>query len=82
MRITSINASHGGRAHDSRVFALSELSRRLREKYEAGVRDCWLLGNIASLLDYHPARAIFVTPCGSRVLGFAQRQLYAVSSTE
>jgi len=40
-----VNAAHGGRTHDARVWRSSLLSNHLQEMNAAGRRDAWLLGN-------------------------------------
>ncbi|XP_024867337.1 putative nuclease HARBI1 [Temnothorax curvispinosus] len=44
-KILTLNAAHGGRTHDARVWRASRISNHLQEMYAAGRRDAWLLGD-------------------------------------
>ncbi|RLU16480.1 hypothetical protein DMN91_010548 [Ooceraea biroi] len=44
-KILTVNAAHGGRTHDARVWRASHVCNHLLEMYTAGQRDAWLLGD-------------------------------------
>ncbi|XP_029156184.1 putative nuclease HARBI1 [Nylanderia fulva] len=45
--ILAVNAMHGGRTHDSRVFHSSQLFNYLQRRQAAGERGSWLIGDSA-----------------------------------
>ncbi|XP_071570014.1 putative nuclease HARBI1 [Temnothorax nylanderi] len=45
MLILAVNAGHGGRTHDSRVWNASEVSVHLEEQHRNGRTGTWLLGD-------------------------------------
>lgn len=47
MKIRYVDARYGGSAHDSLIWRVSEARKVLRDKYAAGERNTWLLGNIS-----------------------------------
>lgn len=44
MRIRYLDARYAGSAHDSLIWNVSPAKRVLREQYNAGDRNCWILG--------------------------------------
>lgn len=48
--ILAVNAMHGGRTHDSRVFRSSRLFHYLERQQEAGERVSWLIGIVNNIL--------------------------------
>ncbi|XP_012285523.1 putative nuclease HARBI1 isoform X2 [Orussus abietinus] len=55
--ILAVNAAHGGRTHDAKVFQSSRLFAHLTEQYENGRKGLWLLGDSA-----YPLLPFLLTP--------------------
>ncbi|XP_018376734.1 PREDICTED: putative nuclease HARBI1, partial [Trachymyrmex cornetzi] len=59
--ILAVNAMHGGRTHDSRVFRSSRLLHYLEEQQEAGERGSWLIGMANNLMPFgHLSRILCI----------------------
>ncbi|XP_046812451.1 putative nuclease HARBI1 [Lucilia cuprina] len=46
MRIRFLDARYAGSSNDSLIGNISSVKQVLRQRYDAGERNCWLLGNI------------------------------------
>ncbi|XP_018399981.1 PREDICTED: putative nuclease HARBI1 [Cyphomyrmex costatus] len=56
-KILFVNAAHGGRTHDARVWNTSALSVHLKERFLNGETSAWLLGDSA-----YPILPYLMTP--------------------
>ncbi|XP_029158558.1 putative nuclease HARBI1 [Nylanderia fulva] len=81
-KILTVNAAHGGRTHDARVWRASLLSNHLQEMYTEGRRDAWLLGDSAyPLLPYLMTPKLNV-PEGTPAARYTQHHVRARSCVE
>lgn len=46
MRIRYLDARHAGSAHDSLIWNMSHAKQILRERYDGGDRNSWILGKM------------------------------------
>ncbi|XP_024867004.1 putative nuclease HARBI1 [Temnothorax curvispinosus] len=70
--ILAVNAMHGRRTHDSRVFRSSRLFHHLERQQEAGERGSWLIGDSAYPLMPFLLKPILNAPMGSPEFRYTQ----------
>ncbi|KYN21869.1 Putative nuclease HARBI1 [Trachymyrmex cornetzi] len=80
--ILAVNAMHGGRTHDSRVFRSSRLLHYLEEQQEAGERGSWLIGDSAYPLKPYLLKPFINAPLGSPEFRYTEHFTKARSSAE
>ncbi|XP_039302948.1 putative nuclease HARBI1 [Solenopsis invicta] len=80
--ILSVNASHGGRTHDSRVFRSSRLFNYLKRQQEAGERGSWLIGDSAYPLKPYLLKPFLNAPINSPEYRYTEHFTRARSSVE
>lgn len=51
MRIRAVDATRPGSNHDALIWRMSEARKYFFDKYQNGVRDCWLLGDAGYALE-------------------------------
>ncbi|XP_058985683.1 putative nuclease HARBI1 [Musca domestica] len=67
MRIRYLDARHAGSAHDSLIWNMSHAKQILRERYDGGDRNSWILGDAG-----YPLEPYLMTPYRSSQEGSAE----------
>ncbi|XP_067614377.1 putative nuclease HARBI1 [Eurosta solidaginis] len=71
MKISYFDARYAGSSHDSLIWNISSAKQVLRERYDSGVRNAWLLGDAG-----YPLEPYLMTPYRSSSEGSAEALLF------